>query len=47
MEKTKELELTVDELVQLLKIAGDGTLINVEFEVEGGDKDGRREAVRA
>ena len=47
MEQKKKLELTVDELVQLLKIAGDGTLINVEFEVEGGDKDGRREKVRA
>ena len=47
MEQKKKLELTVDELVQLLKIAGDGTLINVEFEVKGGDKDGRREEVRA
>ena len=39
MEGKKELELTVDELVQLLNIVRDDTVINVAFDGEGGDTD--------
>ena len=45
--KKKEfiLELTVNEMVTLLKYLREDVIVNVTFEEKGGDKDDRREEV--
>ena len=45
MKENTTIELTPEELIQLLNTRDETTIINVIFEAEGGDQDAGREQV--